>query len=188
MKKQAVKQRSQKRIYTAPAAVIVTASSRTGPRPRVYLDTTVPSAYFDERASISDIIQTTRLWWDEESRFYDVWISPIVGLEIDDGVYPRKAELQEFCRKLNVLEPNPTIDAIARTYIENKLMPQKFFGDASHLAYATFYRFDFLATWNCNHLANANKRIHLQVINDRLGFPMPQIVTPMELFRERDDL
>jgi hypothetical protein len=39
-----------------------------------------------------------------------------------------------------------------------------------------------------NHLANANKRIHLKVINERLGFPLPLIVTPMELFRERDDL
>jgi hypothetical protein len=160
----------------------------SAPRPRVYLDSTIPSTYFDERASISDIIATTRKWWDEESRFFDVWISPIVGLEIDDGEYPRKPEIQAFCRKLNVLEPNPTIDKIAQTYIENKLMPKKFFGDASHLAYATFYRFDFLATWNCNHLANANKRIHLRVINDRLGFPLPLIVTPMELFREREDL
>ena len=157
-------------------------------RPRVYLDSTIPSTYFDERESISDIIALTRKWWDEESQFFEVWISPIVGLEIDDGEYPRKAEVQEFCRKLNVLEPNSTIDKIARTYIENQLMPQKFFGDASHLAYATFYRFEFLLTWNCNHLANANKRIHLQVINDRLGFPLPQIVTPMELFRESDDL
>jgi len=62
----------------------------------------------------------------------------VVGLEIDDGIYPRKAEVQAFCRKLQVLEPNPTIDGIARAYIENQLMPQKFFGDASHLAYATF--------------------------------------------------
>jgi len=175
MKKRTTKPSSQARVSSAP-------------RPRVYLDSTIPSVYFDERESIRDIIQTTRLWWDEESRFYDVWISPVVGLEIDDGVYPRKAEIQAFCRKLNVLEPNPTIDEIARAYIEHKLMPRKFFGDASHLAYATFYRFEFLATWNCNHLANANKRIHLQVINDRLGFPMPQIVTPMELFRESDDL
>lgn len=160
----------------------------SAPLPRVYLDSTIPSTYFDERESIRDVIKTTRLWWDEESKFFDVWISPVVGLEIDDGIYPRKAEVQAFCQKLKVLEPNPTIDNIARAYIENKLMPQKFFGDASHLAYATFYRFEFLLTWNCNHLANANKRIHLQVINQRLGFPMPQIVTPMELFRESDDL
>jgi|ERR1017187_3346121 hypothetical protein len=175
MKKRTTKSSSSARVPSAP-------------RPRVYLDSTIPSTYFDERESIRAIIKTTRLWWDEESRFFDVWISPVVGLEIDDGEYPRKAEVQAFCRKLQVLEPNPTIDGIARAYIENKLMTWKFFGDASHLAYATFYRFDFLMTWNCNHLANANKRIHLQVINDRLGFPMPQIVTPMELFRERDDL
>jgi len=29
----------------------------SAPRPRVYLDSTIPSTYFDERTSISDIIQ-----------------------------------------------------------------------------------------------------------------------------------
>jgi len=31
-------------------------------------------------------------------------------------------------------------------------------GDAIHLAYAPYFKVDYLLTWNCNHLANANKK------------------------------
>ncbi len=60
-------------------------------------------------------------------------------------------------------------------------------GDALHLAYASFYKIDFLLTWNCNHLANANKRTHIRVINTRLNLVVPEIITPLELFSEKTD-
>jgi hypothetical protein len=40
---------------------------------------------------------------------------------------------------------------------------------------------------NCNHLANANKRKHIRVINTRLNLPTPEIITPLELFSEKFD-
>jgi hypothetical protein len=64
-------------------------------------------------------------------------------------------------------------------------MPRVLKGNALHLAYASFYKIDFLLTWNCNHLANANKRKHIRVINARLNLPTPEIVTPLELFSEK---
>jgi hypothetical protein len=42
-------------------------------------------------------------------------------------------------------------------------------------------------TWNCNHLANANKRKHIRVINGRLGLSTPEIITPLELFKEEEE-
>ncbi len=56
--------------------------------------------------------------------------------------------------------------------------------DAVHLSYASYYDIQYLHTWNCNHLANANKRKHIRVINGRLGLSTPEIVTPLELFKE----
>ena len=68
---------------------------------------------------------------------------------------------------------------------QNYLMPAEYGGDALHLAYASYYKVDFLMTWNCDHLANANKRQHIRVINGRLGLHVPEIVTPMELVTEK---
>ena len=57
----------------------------------------------------------------------------------------------------------------------------------AHLAYASYYKIDFLPTWNCNHLANANKKQHIRIINTRLNLPTPEIITPFELFTEKTD-
>jgi len=50
-----------------------------------------------------------------------------------------------------------------------------------------FYKIDFLLTWNCNHLANANKKQHIRVINTKLGLSTPEIITPLELFEETEN-
>jgi hypothetical protein len=65
-------------------------------------------------------------------------------------------------------------------------MPKEAEGDAYHLAMASLHKMDFLLTWNCQHLANANKVRHLTVLNTRLGLPMPVITTPLTLIREEN--
>ena len=188
MKKQAAKERSQKRIHAAPAAVLVPASPRSGPRPRVYLDSTIPSLYCDDREVNRYEVEITCRWWHEESQHYEVWISPATMAELSDGNHPHKAQILEFADKISLLSPDVAVDNLAHIFIQNRVMPQKHLGDAWHLAYATFHYFDFLLTWNCNHLANANKRRHLEFVTSRAGFVTPQIVTPLELFTEKEDL
>ena len=135
------------------------------PRPRVYLDTTVPSYYFDERPKLVTLIHITRDWWDNESKAYDVWISPATLEEIEAGEHPNKDKILRLVRPFNVLAEIPEIAKIAEHYIHEKLMPAQVGGDATHLA-------------------NGNKRRHLEVINGRLKLPVPQILTPLELFKE----
>jgi hypothetical protein len=86
--------------------------------------------------------------------------------------------------KFEVLSLNERITKITQEYVDNYVMPRVLEGDARHLAYASFYEMDFLLTWNCNHLANANKKQHIQVINKRLKLSTPEIVTPLTLFTE----
>jgi hypothetical protein len=63
-------------------------------------------------------------------------------------------------------------------------MPADARGDAAHLAMASLHGIDFLLTWNCKHLANANKTGHIRVINQRLGLHVPVLSTPMTLVPE----
>lgn len=152
----------------------------------VYLDATIPSYLFDTRESIREYIAVTKQWWVEESSHFDIYVSEETIAELSQGDYPRQAETLAFVARLPVLPPDPQILAIAQVYLDNYLMPGVFKGDALHLAYATFYKCDFLLTWNCNHLANANKRQHIRIINARLNLPTPELVTPLELFTETD--
>lgn len=150
----------------------------------VYLDATIPSYLFDERENIKTYIEITKRWWREESSRFDIWISEETIAELSIGDYPRKAQILTFIAEIPVLPPNQKVIEIAQVYLDNYVMPQDLKGDAVHLAYATFYKFDFLMTWNCNHLANANKRQHIRIINARLNLSTPEIITPLELFTE----
>jgi hypothetical protein len=51
-------------------------------------------------------------------------------------------------------------------------------------AIASYHKMDYLLTWNCNHLANANKKKHLRRLNERLRLNTPEIITPLELMDE----
>ncbi len=153
---------------------------------KVYIDTTIPSYYFDERESLKPFCEITRLWWDNESNNYDVLTSEAVLQELSEGNYPKKEQIIKFMSEIILLESVLELEHITSFYIENYVMPRSLIGDAVHLAYASYYKIDYLLTWNCNHLANANKRKHIKVINGRLGLSTPEIITPLELFSEEE--
>jgi hypothetical protein len=53
--------------------------------------------------------------------------------------------------------------------------------DTLHIAVATVHRVDFLVTWNCKHIANAEIMGNLRLAADLIGYKLPQICTPEEL-------
>ncbi len=57
---------------------------------------------------------------------------------------------------------------------------------ADALAMASVKKFDYLLTWNCRHLANANKFAHIRRVNALLGLHSPALITPLELMGEED--
>lgn len=151
----------------------------------IYLDTTIPSYLFDEREELKTFVKVTQQWWTEERQQFDLYLSEETMVELNNGDYPNKAKVLESISGIKILAANQRVAEIVKTYVEHYLMPKNVEGDAIHLAYASFYRLDFLLTWNCNHLANANKKRHIQVINSRLGLHVPEIVTPLQLFKEK---
>lgn len=153
---------------------------------KVYIDSTIPSYYFDQRESLAVFIEVTRKWWSEMATYYELFISDAVLQELNSGNYPYKTEIMDFISNIPLLPLNQDIEKIVEYYIDNYIMPKSLVGDAIHLAYASYYNTQYLLTWNCNHLANANKRKHIRVINGRLGLPTPEIVTPLELFKEEE--
>jgi predicted nucleic acid-binding protein len=152
----------------------------------VYLDTTIPSYLFDERDSMETYIEITKRWWSQERHKFDLWISEETIAELSSGDYPNKKQILACASEIAVLPTDVSLVSIVDTYIKNYLMPQTRTGDAVHLAYASYYKIDFLLTWNCNHLANANKKQHIRIINSRMNLFTPEIATPLELFSETD--
>jgi predicted nucleic acid-binding protein len=153
----------------------------------VYLDTTIPSYYYEERPELRLHREITRRWWDEERLYYDVYISEIVLMELNSGDYPHKMDIIQLVDKLPVLKIPDEASEIVQVYIDRSIMPRNNLGDAFHLVIASYYKIDFLLTWNCRNLANANKYEHIRLVNTRMGLFIPQIITPEQLFTERNE-
>jgi predicted nucleic acid-binding protein len=153
----------------------------------VYLDTTIPSYYYEERTELALRQKITQQWWNEQSQNYSLYISEIVLLELNRGYYPHKNEIISLVNGFSVLEVSDEISDIVQIYIAQNIMPIKDPGDALHLALASYHKMDFLLTWNCKNIANANKFEHIRIINTQLGLYVPQIVTPEQLFMEGSD-
>ena len=163
---------------------------------RVYIETTVPSFYHEVRPEPDMVAkrELTRQWWDGERGRYDVVTSIPVLEELGEGEYPAKGEALprrpddqrsrptgKLVEGLPVLPVGEDIYEAVETYIEQGVMPSDPRGDALHLALASYHRCHFLLTWNCAHLANANKFEHIRYVNAQLGLQTPAIITPEQL-------
>ncbi len=123
-------------------------------------------------------IARTREWWDRERGDYECFISPVVLDELAEGNYPTQASCLDLVNGMPLLDMHADVMEIAVAYVARKLMPRDPAADAVHLALASYYRMDFLLTWNCRHLANANKARHLEALNVQMGLGTPRLVTP----------
>lgn len=155
-------------------------------RMKVYVETSIPSYYHELRTDPEIVVlkNWTQHWWDFKREEYDIFTSEAVIRELENGDYPTKADALSLLQGIPVLDIEPAIAEIVEAYIQHHLMPANPAGDALHLAIAPYYRCDFLLTWNCKHLANANKFAHIQRINVLLGLFSPRLVTPLEFLEE----
>ena len=149
---------------------------------RIYIETSIPSFYYDNRPQPEFVAcrNWTREWWDKHCHDHELFISDPVLFELENGDYPNKKEVIKLVEKLTILPINDEISEMTGAYIDHKAMPKDPTGDAMHLALATYHKCDFLLTWNCNHLANPNKFSHIRLVNVRLGFNTPYLVTPFQ--------
>jgi len=152
----------------------------------VYIETSIPSFYHEIRQEPEMVARRhwTRDWWDQCASLYRLVTSEGVIAELQEGEYETQADAVEMVAGLPRLEVVDDIADIIDVYLANHLMPRERLGDAFHLALASYHKCDFLLTWNCTHIANANKFGHIRIINTRLGLFVPALVTPMELREE----
>jgi len=154
----------------------------------VYIETSIPSFYHEVRAQPEMVVlrKWTRKWWDSHSHQYALVTGQAVIDELRRGAHPKQEEALDLIREVRIIPFEKPVAEIVDAYFRHHLMPRDPAGDALHLALASYHKCDFLLTWNCNHLANANKFEHIRRINSMLGLFIPLLVTPLELLGKGD--
>jgi predicted nucleic acid-binding protein len=148
---------------------------------RIYIETTVISFYFNVRTEAEMVARQawSRRWLDAALTGSDELVTSLaVEAELSGGEFPNKAEMIALAARFPLLDLNDAVAEAVDAYIAHHVMPNDPGGDALHLAVASFHRCDFLVTWNCRHIANANKFGHIRRVNGILGLGNPALVTP----------
>lgn len=158
-------------------------------KPRIYVETTIPSFYFETRQQAAVIARRdwTRDWWQQAILYADLFTSVAVIEELSQGPLQYRQSWLSFVEDLPLLPINEMILEVVEAYVKHLVMPKTSSGDALHLAIASCHQCDFLVTWNCKHLANANKFDHIRKINSQLGLWIPTLTTPLELLEQSDE-
>ncbi len=155
-------------------------------KPLVYIETSIFSFYYDERTHPAIVVRRewTQEWWNQDRFHYQLVTSTAVLEELSKGQKPHKEKARGLALTLPIITPSEDITEIVAVYFAHHLMPQDPLGDALHLALASYHKCDYRLTWNCQHLANANKFAHLRRINTLLGLTVPALITPLQLLGE----
>src|SRR5437870_6811275 len=148
----------------------------------VYLETSFIS-YLVARPSRDVIVaghqQTTQEWWADRRSEFECAVSQVVIDEASRGdpVQKRLA----IIGGLPALDVTEAAESLTRAIMAAGILPPHAFPDAAHVAVSAVHAVDYLLTWNCKHLANAQIARRIAVVCEKLGYRMPTICTPEEL-------
>jgi predicted nucleic acid-binding protein len=124
---------------------------------------------------------TTKHWWEVRRRDFELYVSEAVLQEIMAGDPTAAQERAAVIQGISILAPMEKTGEIAEGLIKAKLVPQHGAIDAIHIATAAAHGMEYLLTWNCKHIANAEMRPKIEKHLRSLGYEPPEICTPDEL-------
>ncbi len=146
---------------------------------RVYLDTSVFSAYFDSR--VTDRQRETEAFWARKSEF-DLATSELARQELRQAPDPaQRRRLLGLLRGFTVLTITEEMDQLVQRYVDEGVFTAAMRNDAWHVAAAVISRQDVLLSWNFRHLVNRRRRAKINELNVAEGLPTIEILAPPEV-------
>jgi hypothetical protein len=101
--------------------------------------------------------------------------------ETSQGEAELASQRLEIVRNLALLDLNQSVLDLAEHFLGRSNLPAKADVDAIHIAAATVHGMDYLLTWNCKHIANAQIQRKLAEVSLDLGYELTILCTPYEL-------
>ena len=117
----------------------------------------------------------------ERSDEYELFISPMTIQELENAKSEEKREAGR--RLLETFEhvelpQNDEAENLAWFYVADGVLSYNHIEDLTHVAYATFFRCDYVITWNMRHLANPRTVSRVNATNTVERYGKIFIATP----------
>ncbi|MGG6267993.1 type II toxin-antitoxin system VapC family toxin [Leptolyngbya sp. AN03gr2] len=150
----------------------------------VYIETSILgylTARSTENLILAANMQITKDWWKFRRNAFVLYTSEAVLDEAAQGDSEIATQRLEFLSNLPLLALNQAVQDLALQFLSRSSLPPKARIDAIHIAAATIHEMDYLLTWNCKHIANAQIQRKLAEISLDSGYRLPILCTPNEL-------
>jgi predicted nucleic acid-binding protein len=147
---------------------------------KVYIDTSIVGGYFDDDFS-SD---TKELFKRLENKEIIFIISSVLQQELRKApanVRELLAQYDPSC--FEYVELSEEAIELAEKYVEEKVVGKASIDDCRHIAIATIYKADALASWNFKHIVNLDRIKGYNGVNLKCGYPVVEIRSPKELLK-----
>ncbi|HET6882900.1 MAG TPA: type II toxin-antitoxin system VapC family toxin [Pirellulales bacterium] len=112
---------------------------------------------------------------------FECLVSQVV---IDEASLGDATEVQKrlaIIGSLPALDVTETAESLTQAIMAAGILPPHAFPDAAHVAVSAVHAIDYLLTWNCKHLANAQIGRRIALVCQKQGHKMPIVCTPEEL-------
>lgn len=126
-------------------------------------------------------MEITRDWWELRRNAFTLYTSEAVLDEVAQGDPAIAAQRLDILRDFPLLALNQAVEGLAAQFLARSNLPPTANIDAIHIAAATVHGMDYLLTWNCKHIANAQIQGKLAEISRDCGYVLPVLCTPNEL-------
>jgi hypothetical protein len=94
--------------------------------PLVYIETTIPSFFFEVRSDPEMVARRiwTREWWEGLRHLYSLVTSEAVIAELEEGDYQSQNNAVDLLKNVELLDAPDEIADIIDVYLDNHLMPR----------------------------------------------------------------
>jgi predicted nucleic acid-binding protein len=145
---------------------------------RLYFDTSVFSAYYDERAP--ERMELTRKFWNELKR-HENMCSDLTLEEIARASEGKARKMSDLATGFRVLPIDERTRNLAQSYVQHNVVPAKYFVDALHIAAAVLGDADILVSWNFDHMVKRGTRLLVNYVNATQSLRNIEILAPPEI-------
>lgn len=146
---------------------------------KIYLDTSVMSALFDDKNSERKVLTEE---FFSKIGIYDVYISELTVAEIEKTPdQTLRSKMKQVVKGFSVLEISESVEELAKEYVKYGAIPESNPENAYHVAIAVLKEMDYLLSWNFRHIVRRRTKDIVKMVNTLRNLKPVEKMTPGEL-------
>jgi len=147
-------------------------------RQRIYIDTSIVGGFYD-----AEFEKETKLLFQQlENKEVVFVISDLLREELKSAPeYVRNLLNQYSDDNFEIIALTDEAEELANKYIADNVVGKTSLDDCKHIALATIYKVDILASWNFKHIVNLTRIKGYNGVNLKNGYQTLEIRNPKDL-------